>query len=130
MNIGKVSEITGLPAKTIRYYESIGLVVAERQRNGYRNYGSKHVDQLQLVRQARNLGFTVHDCRSLLSLYDGSQQSSQDVRALVKERLSEIESKIAELQSLSLLLSQLIEQCGPDDRPGNHLLDRLARPGD
>lgn len=130
MNIGEASEVTGLPAKTIRYYESIGLVVAERQRNGYRQYGPKHVHQLRLIRRARSLGFTVDDCRSLLSLYDGERRTQDDVRVIVQTRLREIKRKIAELQSLAALLSQLVDTCGGDSDPDDALLDHLVRPED
>ena len=130
MNIGEASEITRIPAKTIRYYESIGLVVADRQTNGYRHYDPKHIHQLRLVGRARSLGFTVGDCRSLLSLYDGKHHTSDDVRSIVEARLREIEGKIAELQSLEALLSQLIGTCGGAGRPDDALFDHLVRPND
>lgn len=126
MNIGRASSDTGLPAKTIRYYEEIGLVKPARQENGYRDYGVSDVRKLQFVRRARNLGFPVEECRALLSLYDDKNRASADVRGIAKARVLELDNKLAELKSLRDTLERLVEACHGDDRPDCPILDDLA----
>ncbi|MEM7442365.1 MAG: Cu(I)-responsive transcriptional regulator [Pseudomonadota bacterium] len=127
MNIGDAAEATGLPAKTIRYYEEIGLVASNRRPNGYRNYGEAELHSLRFVQRARSLGFSVSDCRDLLSLYGDRERSSADVKALAQAKLKEIDAKIEELQSLRSALGNLIDACAGDHRPDCPILDDLAR---
>ena len=126
MNIGHASEVSGLPAKTIRYYEEIGLVTADRRDNGYRDYSDTHLHKLRFLRRARSLGFTVSECRSLLSLYEDDARSSSDVRQLAKTKVEEIETKIAELIGLKDTLASLVKACHGDDRPDCPILNDLA----
>ena len=126
MNIGAAADLTGLPAKTIRYYEDIGLVRPARSDNGYRSFRDSDVHKLIFLSRARSLGFTIDDCRTLLSLYEDRARASADVKALAQEHLAEIEKKIAELQSLRATLSRLVSSCHGDDRPECPILDGLA----
>lgn len=126
MNIGDAAERSGLPAKTIRYYEDIGLVVADRRPNGYRDYGERHIHKLCFVQRARGLGFTVDECRSLLSLYEDKGRASADVKRLAEARLADIDRKIAELRGMRATLSTLVENCHGDGRPDCPILDDLA----
>jgi Cu(I)-responsive transcriptional regulator len=126
MNIGHASKISGLPAKTIRYYEEIGLVIADRRDNGYRDYSDTHLHKLKFLRRARRLGFRVDECRNLLSLYEDSERSSADVRELANAKVEEIETKIAELESLKETLSSLVKACHGDERPDCPILNDLA----
>jgi len=126
MNIGDAAGRTGLPAKTIRYYEEIGLVRPARRRNGYRDYGEAELHKLAFLRRARSLGFSVADCRALLSLYEDRNRSSADVKALALARIAEIERKLEELESLKRTLSHLAESCHGDVRPDCPILDSLA----
>ena len=126
MNIGDAAVETGLPPKTIRYYEDIGLVVADRQDNGYRDYDARHLHKLRFVQRARSLGFSVDECRHLLSLYEDQSRASGDVRALASTRLAEIDRKLVELQSLRRTLAGLIDACHGDDRPDCPILEDLA----
>ena len=131
MNIGEAAERSGLPPKTIRYYEDIGLVVADRRANGYRDYSEGHVHKLCFVQRARSLGFTVDECRSLLSLYEDKSRASADVKQLAQSRLTDIDRKIAELRGMRAALSSLIDGCYGDQRPDCPILDDLAgRSGD
>ena len=129
MNIGQVADASGLPAKTIRYYEDIGLVVADRRDNGYRDYGEAHLHKLRFVQRARSLGFTIEQCRALLSLYDDKHRASAVVKALAKARLDDIDRKIAELEGLRATLAHLVEACHGDHRPDCPILDDLAGVG-
>lgn len=126
MNIGRAAERSGLPAKTIRYYEEIGLVVPDRRANGYRDYDGAHVQKLRFLRRARGLGFSIEECRALLNLYDDRNRASADVKALAMERIADIESKIEELRGLAVALKDLSDACHGDDRPDCPILAGLA----
>lgn len=127
MNIGEAAESSGLPAKTIRYYEDIGLVVADRRGNGYRDYAEEHVHKLRFIQRARSLGFTVDECRNLLSLYEDRNRASAEVKQLAEARLADIDLKIAELRGMRAALSELIDACRGDHRPDCPILNDLAR---
>ena len=90
MNIGDVAVQSGLPAKTIRYYEEIGLVKPSRRPNGYRDYSTEDLHELRFLQRARGLGFTVEACRQLLSLYKDRNRASADVKgsAVVEQFLT------------------------------------------
>lgn len=126
MNIGDAARATGLPAKTIRYYEDIKLVIADRAENGYRNYSDQHIHKLTFVQRARSLGFSILECRTLLSLYEDKQRASAQVKAIAEKHLGEIEAKITELQNLQQTLSHLVEHCAGDHRPDCPIIDDLA----
>lgn len=126
MNIGAAAERSGLPPKTIRYYEDIGLVQASRAFNGYRDYTVEDVHRLKFLQRARSLGFSVEECRQLLSLYADKNRDSANVKAIASQKLEEIDAKIAQLQSLSAVLSHLISNCHGDHRPDCPIIDDLA----
>ena len=126
MNIGDVARLSGLPAKTIRYYEEIGLVRPARGANGYRDFGQVEAHKLAFLARARSLGFTIEECRALLSLYDDRARASADVKALAQDHLNGIDRKIAELAGLRRTLGQLVARCHGDDRPECPILEDLA----
>ncbi|ODN70660.1 Cu(I)-responsive transcriptional regulator [Methylobrevis pamukkalensis] len=126
MNIGTAAERSGLPAKTIRYYEEIDLIRPSRRGNGYRDYDETDVHKLRFLHRARGLGFSIEDCRHLLSLYEDSGRASADVKALAEARIAEIEAKIAELQSMRQTLTGLARACHGDHRPNCPILDDLS----
>lgn len=126
MNIGAVAEKSGLPAKTIRYYEEIGLLNPSRRGNGYRDYTSDDIHRLRFLQRSRGLGFSVAECRSLLSLYTDKERESADVKAIAEAKLAQIDAKLAELQGLRDALRHLVEHCHGDSRPQCPILDELA----
>jgi Cu(I)-responsive transcriptional regulator len=126
MNIGDVSKRAGLPPKTIRYYEDIGLVTPLRDTNDYRNFRDSDMHKLLFLGRARALGFTIEDCRNLLALWDDKSRASSDVRAIAKEHLAQIESKIADLQAIQATLTHLVDECAGDDRPDCPILKTLG----
>jgi MerR family transcriptional regulator, copper efflux regulator len=126
MNIGTASEKSRLPAKTIRYYEDISLVIPARRANGYREYCDRDVHRLRFLQRARSLGFTIEECRNLLSLYDDKGRASADVKAIALGKIKEIHQKIEELQSLRLTLESLADHCHGDDRPDCPIIEDLA----
>lgn len=127
MNIGEVSERSGLPPKTIRYYEDIGLVRPLRSANGYRAFRESDIHKLAFLGRARTLGFSIEDCRTLLGLYEDEARESAQVKAVAKEHLSAIDQKIAQLKSMRGTLSHLIEACHGDDRPDCPILHDLSQ---
>ncbi|MBA4781726.1 MAG: Cu(I)-responsive transcriptional regulator [Rhizobiales bacterium] len=126
MNIGDAARRANLPAKTIRYYEDIGLIHPARADNGYRDYGERDVHRLTFLKRARSLGFSLDECRILLSLYADNKRASADVKALALENVARIDEKIGELRSLRTTLSRLAETCHGDDRPDCPIIDELA----
>jgi len=126
MNIGAAEQASGLPAKTIRYYEDIGLLIPARQENGYREYGRTDVHKLAFLKRARGLGFSIEDCRALMSLYEDRTRASADVKALAHTHLHRIEAKLAELEGLQGVLAHLVDACHGDARPDCPILDDLA----
>ena len=126
MSIGEVAAASGLPAKTIRYYEEIGLVTPLRRDNGYRSYREQESHKLRFLHRARNLGFTIEECRRLLSLYEDDARESADVKALAKQHLKDIDAKIAELNGMKEALEALVKACRGDHRPNCPIIEDLA----
>ena len=126
MNIGEVSQSAGLPSKTIRYYEEIGLVKPPRDTNGYRVFRETDVHKLAFLARARSLGFSIEDCRTLLSLYEDQGRASGDVKKVAKEHLARIEAKLTELTTMRETLAHLVHCCAGDDRPDCPILSDLA----
>lgn len=130
MLIKEAEKSAGLQAKTIRYYEEIGLIRPNRQHNGYRDYAAEDIHRLRFLQRARGLGFSIEDCRALLSLYDEKGRESADVRAIAEAHLAEIDRKIRELNGMRKTLAHLIHACHGDDRPDCPILNDLAGIGD
>lgn len=126
MNIGAAARKSGLPAKTIRYYEEIGLLTPGRASNGYRDYAMTDVHRLRFLQRSRSLGFSVDECRQLLSLYGDKARASADVRAMAESKISEIERKLTDLVELREALGHLVRNCHGDHRPDCPILDGLA----
>lgn len=125
MNIKDAATASRLPAKTIRYYEEIGLTRPARGANGYRDFSEADVHKLAFLARARGLGFGIEDCRALLALWEDRGRASSDVRAVARAHLEEIDRKIAELQGLHETLSDLVTRCHGDDRPDCPILSDL-----
>jgi len=126
MNVGDAARRSGLPAKTIRYYEEIGLIRPDRAGNGYRDYSDDDVHRLAFLRRARTLGFSIDDCRQLMALYQDRGRASHDVRAIASAHVEAIEEKIRELQSMRATLQKLIHACHGDARPDCPILEEMA----
>lgn len=127
MNIGEVADKSGVRAKTIRYYEDIGLIPpARRTESGYRNYDDRDLATLRFVQRARSLGFSVKDVGALLALWHDNARASAEVKSLAGNHVEEIDRKIAELRSMRYTLVDLMERCHGDDRPDCPILNDLA----
>ncbi|MBL0373861.1 Cu(I)-responsive transcriptional regulator [Rhizobium sp. KVB221] len=128
MNIGDVARQSGVSAKMIRYYESIGLIPeAGRSESGYRNYGTNDVHTLRFIRRARDLGFTVEQMGDLLALWNDRSRASAEVKKIALDHVAILESKIAELQAMARTLGYLANHCQGNDRPDCPILDDLAQ---
>lgn len=127
MHIGSVAEQSGVPPKTIRYYESIGLIrQARRTGAGYRVYAEHDIQTLRFIQRARGLGFSVNDVAGLLGLWHDDQRASASVKELAESHRAKIDRKIAELRGMRATLDNLIDQCHGDERPECPILDDLA----
>jgi Cu(I)-responsive transcriptional regulator len=128
MNIGEVAKQSGVSAKMIRYYESIGLIApADRSEAGYRNYGMNDVHTLRFIRRARDLGFTVEQMSDLLTLWKDRSRASAEVKKIALDQVSVLERKVAELQSMAGTLRHLAAHCHGDNRPDCPILEDLAQ---
>jgi len=127
MNIGEAANASGVSAKMIRYYESIGLISAPRRtESNYRVYGSEDVHTLRFIKRARTLGFSVEETATLLNLWRDKTRASADVKQVALSHIDELETKIAELQGMVKTLKHLADCCGGNNRPSCPILDDLA----
>jgi Cu(I)-responsive transcriptional regulator len=126
-NIGEAARLTGVSAKMIRHYESIGLIpAAGRTFAGYRLYAASDLHRLRFIKRARTLGFAVPQIEVLLSLWGDPHRASRDVKRLAQAHADELETRIRELQSMQRVLRHLAQRCHGDDRPDCPVLDDLA----
>lgn len=130
MNIGQAARRSGLSAKMIRYYESIGLLKpALRSDSGYRLYRQEDLHQLAFIKRSRDLGFSLEEVARLLTLWQDRQRASADVKALASQHIDDLNRRIEELVSLRDTLSELVAHCQGDDRPDCPILKDLAAGG-
>jgi MerR family transcriptional regulator, copper efflux regulator len=129
MNIGEAARESGVTAKMIRYYESVGLLAPKgRTESGYRVYGLEEVHALRFVRQTRRLGFPVDDIRRLLTLWRDRSRASAEVKSIALGHVTELNLRIAELTQMRDTLAHLAAHCHGDDRPDCPILEQLADP--
>jgi MerR family copper efflux transcriptional regulator len=127
VTIGEAASRSGVPAKTIRYYEQIGLIgAAERGANLYRSYTDADVEMLRFIGRARRLGFSVQDLKQLVALYRDRGRASADVKALALQHIGRIDRRLAELRTVRAALADLASRCHGDARPECPILEELA----
>ncbi|MGT2467855.1 Cu(I)-responsive transcriptional regulator (plasmid) [Mesorhizobium atlanticum] len=127
MNIGEAAAASGVSAKMIRYYESIGLIAnVSRTEAGYRVYSDNDVYTLRFIRRARDLGFSVDQMTDLLALWSDRSRASADVKRIAMEHVAELEQKMKELRDMSKTLRHLAEHCHGDDRPQCPIIENLS----
>ena len=128
MTIGHAAARSGVPAKTIRFYEELGLLKpAERLANRYRGYDESNVQTLRFIRRARDLGFSLQEIDKLLALYRNRRRASEDVKRLALAHVAELDHKIVELTRIRDTLADLARHCRGDQRPDCPILDELER---
>jgi MerR family copper efflux transcriptional regulator len=127
MNIGKAAQLSGLTVKAVRYYSDVGIIKPNvAVDTGYRDFSDTDLAKLQFVAKARKFNFSLDDCRELLALYENTERSSREVKALTLEKIAEIDTKLTELNMLRDQLSRLASACQGDDRPNCPILDALS----
>lgn len=127
LNIGEAAAASGVSAKMIRHYESVGLLPpAKRTDAGYRTYTSADVHALRFVRQARDHGFPIREITELLGLWQNRRRPSKAVKALTSRHIGELDRKIRELEQMRQALQALADHCAGDDRPHCPILEGLA----
>lgn len=127
MNIGEAAAASGVSAKMIRHYESIGLIEpAPRSESGYRSYGSADIHTLRFIRSARRLGFSMPVIKELLSLWRDNHRTNEQVKGLAMPHLEQLRRKVAELQEMISTLEQLVDECRGDTRSDCPILGSLA----
>lgn len=127
MNIGSAAKSSGLSAKMIRYYESIGLLpAATRTDSGYRIYNATDLHTLAFIKRSRDLGFSLEEVGKLLTLWQDRGRASADVKALARQHISELNQKIEEFAALRDTLQNLVKHCHGDRRPDCPILLDLA----
>ncbi len=127
LNIGQAAKASGVNAKMIRHYESLGIIPkALRSEGGYRLYTSNDVHTLQFIRRARNLGFSMAEIKKLVGLWRNKTRASSEVKALALQHVSALEAKIVELQEMRDALKGLARRCHGDQRPDCPIIEELA----
>lgn len=129
MNIGTAAAKSGVPTKTIRYYESIGLIdPAARTPGGYRKYGDGDVQTLRFIQRARSLGFSIKEVGGLLALWRAADGGCARAKALALAHLAEIDRRIDDLRSVRNHLARVIEKCPDQADPECAILADLMAP--
>lgn len=129
MNIGQAAARSGLAAKTVRYYEEIGLVKPARcATNDYRNYSPRDIDHLRFLQRARAVGFGLDVCRELLELYRNPERRCSQVKLLVLEKIEQLEQQLRELTELKHILTSMANNCAGDDSRDCSIIETLAKP--
>jgi MerR family copper efflux transcriptional regulator len=127
MNIGEAAAASGVSAKMVRYYESVGLLPkVRRTANGYRVYGPEDVHTLAFIRRARDLGFPMAQIEKLLALWQDRDRASAEVKAIAAAHVEELGRKIAELEAMRRTLEHLVAHCHGNHRPDCPILEDLA----
>lgn len=129
MNIGQASQASGVSAKMIRHYESLGLVAGvARSDSGYRAFDDNALHQLRFIRRARELGFSTAEIAELLALWRNKRRPSAEVKRIALAHAADLGERIARMQAMQRTLEHLAHCCHGDERPDCPILDDLAGP--
>ena len=127
MNIGEAAALSGVSAKMVRHYESLGLLPkVSRTDSGYRQYGEREVHTLRFIRRARDLGFGMAEISELLKLWQNRRRASGDVKRIALSHVADLDRRMAEMATMKQTLAQLASCCHGDDRPDCPILDELG----
>ncbi|KXF79864.1 Cu(I)-responsive transcriptional regulator [Enterovibrio coralii] len=128
MKINEVARLTGLTTKTIRFYEQKGVISEpHRSENGYRDYGDRHISELQMIKRSRLVGFSLDECQELLEMSRDPNRRSADVKQKALEKISEIDEKIKELQAMKTSLKTLASSCPGNDSACCPIIEALSK---
>jgi MerR family copper efflux transcriptional regulator len=127
-NIGQAAALSGISAKMLRYYESLGMLPKViRTDAGYRQYGETEVHTLRFIKRAREMGFSLDEISALLKLWQNRERASKEVKRIALDHIEALDRKIAEMQAMKRTLETLAQHCHGDDHPECPILDDLSR---
>jgi len=130
VHIGTASERSGVSAKMIRHYESLGLLGKVRRGDGgYREYSQADVHVLRFIKRSRELGFSMAEIANLVGLWKDKRRASAKVKQIAQQHLLDLSQRVAALQEMQRSLQHLIEGCSGDERPDCPILDGLSGAG-
>jgi DNA-binding transcriptional MerR regulator len=110
MKIGELAKLTQTTTKTIRFYESYGLLPAPaRSASGYRDYDPEMVDRMRFIHRGQAAGLTLQSVRQILAIHDSGEVPCGHVRQVLQARLDQVRSQIAELAALESHLEFLLD---------------------
>ena len=127
MLIQQVAKKLNTTTRTIRHYEDLGIIKSDRLANNYRVYDEKNYDKLKFLVRARNLGFSLKECKELIKLFENNTRQSSLVREIAKKKLNDLKLQIKELDNLKVSLEWLVNKCPGNEKPDCPIIDELAK---
>ena len=127
MYIQQVAKKLKITTRSIRHYEDLGIIKSDRLKNNYRVYDTKNYDKLKFLVRAKNLGFSLKECKNLIKLFENDTRQSASVREIAKKKLNDIKLQIKELDNLRVSLEWLVKQCPGNEKPDCPIIDELAK---
>ena len=127
MFIQQVAKKLNITTRTIRHYEDLGIIKSNRLENNYRVYDTKNYDKLKFLVRARNLGFSLKECKELIKLFENNYRQSSSVREIAKKKLNDLKLQIQELDNLKVSLEWLVKKCPGNEKPNCPIIDELAK---
>ena len=127
MFIQQVAKKLNITTRTIRHYEDLGIIKSNRLENNYRVYDTKNYDKLKFLVRARNLGFSLKECKELIKLFENDTRKSASVRDIAKKKLNDLKLQIKELDNLKVSLEWLVNKCPGNEKPDCPIIDELAK---
>ena len=127
MFIQQVAKKLKITTRSIRHYEDLGIIKSNRLKNNYRVYDAKNYDKLKFLVRARNLGFSLKECKNLIKLFENDTRQSASVREIAKKKLNDIKLQIKELDNLKVSLEWLVKKCPGNEKPDCPIIEELAK---
>ena len=127
MFIQQVAKKLNITTRTIRHYEDLGIIKSHRLENNYRVFDTKNYDKLKFLVRARNLGFSLKECKELIKLFENDSRQSSSVREIAKKKLNDLKLQIQELDNLKVSLEWLVKKCPGNEKPNCPIIDELAK---
>ena len=127
MFIKQVAKKLKITTRSIRHYEDLGIIKSDRLKNNYRVYDAKNYDKLKFLVRARNLGFSLKECKNLIKLFENDTRQSASVREIAKKKLNDIKLQIKELDNLKVSLEWLVKKCPGNEKPDCPIIEELAK---
>ena len=127
VNIGTAAELSGISAKMVRHYESLGLLPhVARSDSGYRQYSEAEVHTLRFIKRARDLGFAMAEIAELVALWQNRRRASASVKRIAQKHVDDLHARIEAMQAMQRTLRELLHHCHGDERPDCPILEDLA----